>query len=77
MTSNPQAQLDHAAREIDRLSAELTQLRAANAELQRKHGLLAAEVRGWRDHAKRFYYQYGPVDSMIATDAGGALEETK
>lgn len=35
---------------------------------------IAEKVLGWRDHAKRFYYQYGPVDSMNATDAGGALE---
>ncbi len=50
--------------------SEIAQLRADNAELAR-------EVEAWRDCAKRFYYEYGPMTAIKATDASGALERAR
>jgi len=65
------------------LSDEIAQLLAANAELQRKHGLLAAEVTKTRQRnlrmspgkEQRDKDDAEVLEAMAATDAGGALEE--
>lgn len=65
---------------------ELAQLRAENAELKRKNGLLVEEVAGWRLAGERYGLlrfidqQSDGIDdvvetAMAATDAGGALGE--
>lgn len=78
---------EHAPTCASVLSAELAQLRADNAELRRKHGLLVAEVNGWRKGKIWRVQLKDPVGGALvvtmfegdtklpsATDAGGAME---
>lgn len=58
-------------RYIDKLEAELAQLRTDNA-------VLAMEVRAWRSWSKRNYKsKYGPHGTCEATDTSGALERAR
>lgn len=73
-------ELDHKDTTTKRYRDECNSLRAANAEWERKHGLLLTEVKAWRTwyecpiHLMRTNTAEQRNDARAATDAGGAME---